>query len=140
MRKKMRTAWPLLIMLCCVGCVAPEDDNILLLEQDKIRLTKRVDELKARIATMEGENAMLQSRITELRLREGSLAERINNLKFLVEQQDKQIGVLADAPKQRDRYKAEVEEFKRVVNELRKTISELKQRLASPPATSPTDQ
>jgi len=93
-------------------------------------------QLNGRIADLERENQILRDtnrtlsdRVEELKRREGHLAERVRKLRFANDQQKQQIDVLALAPLERDRYKAQAEVLAAKVGSLEKELAALKVRL-----------
>jgi len=93
-------------------------------------------QLNGRIADLERENQILRDtnrtlcdRVEELKRREEHLAERVRKLRFANDQQKRQIDVLALAPLERDRYKAQAEVLAAKVSSLEKELTALKVRL-----------
>ncbi|HUT60031.1 MAG TPA: hypothetical protein VNA25_19470 [Phycisphaerae bacterium] len=90
------------------------------------------------LASLKAENEILRSELDELRVRERRLAEQLKDLKFLNAQQLKQIEALADAPEQRDQYKAKAEQLEQELKRLKDQLSLLKYgRVFSEPSSQP---
>lgn len=73
--------------------------------------SKKVRDLEADLASARSDNAIFKNRIDALTVRESQLADSLREQQFLVEQEEKQIQVLARAPGERDKYKAHCQDL-----------------------------
>jgi hypothetical protein len=63
------------------------------------------------VAQLQSENALLKAQLEDAQVRDRQLSEQVKDLQFLTTQQEKQIKILAEAPVERDKFKAQVEEL-----------------------------
>jgi hypothetical protein len=111
---------------------------------------KRVKDLEADLAAARSENAILKGRLDALTLRESQLADSLRDQKFLAEQGEKQIKVLARAPGERDTYKARCQELEAQILRLEADYAQLLRAATAagakipprtpPPASGPASQ
>lgn len=92
------------------------------------------EELQAENLRLRAEIRVLEQERDDLLKREERLAAELRNLKFLSEQQAKQLEAVADAPKQRDYYRRQAEKLTAEKEELLKQAQELRRQL---PQTQP---
>jgi len=92
-----------------------------------------------RIAELQTQVDVLRQRIEELSARNDRLAQEVRNLRFCNNQLRKQLEVVGDAPRQRDKYQALAAALEVEVRRLRKQVQELEKLLKSPqePASQP---
>ena len=91
------------------------------------------------LAALRSENAILHEQLQEMKIREGQLSKDVAELRFLCNQQIKQIQTLAEAPVERDRARSQVEELKAENERLREELRRLSGG-AGPAASQPAVQ
>ena len=69
------------------------------------------EQLEKDVVTLRAEKQVLEGRLAELTARQDALTDRMRELQFIKNQQDRQIEVIKDAAKMRDRYKKQVDEL-----------------------------
>jgi len=92
------------------------------------------------VAELRNENTLLKAQLEDAQVRDRQLAEQVKELRFLDDQQQKQIKYLAEAPGERDRFKAQVEELKAENQLLRERIRLLQGGAPAPPAPADATQ
>lgn len=102
------------------------------------QLLAEVAALRADVEHLEDRNRMLTAEVAELRARETGLSERLRRLDFLVEQKDKQIAALREAPRERDEYRARLEKARAEIERLRREIEVLRTSASAAPADTPS--
>jgi len=99
-------------------------------------------QLKEQIASLEAEKKVLTSRLEELSTREKVLAGKVRELQFVNTRQAEQIQALAEAPAERDLYKARAQKLQLDVTRLTRRLAELERtvtllRQAGPTSPNP---
>ena len=89
-----------------------------------------------RIADLQTQVDVLRQRIGELSDRNDRLVEEIRRLKFTNTQLRKQLEVVGDAPRQRDKYRALAAALEAEVRRLRRQVRRLEALVKSPQAAS----
>ena len=69
------------------------------------------EQLEKEVVTLRAEKQVLEGRLAELTARQDALTERMRDLQFVKNQQDRQIEVIKDAAKTRDKYKKQIDEL-----------------------------
>ena len=105
---------------------------------------QRSQQLKEQIASLEAEKKVLTSRLEELSAREKVLAGKVRELQFVNARQAEQIEALAEAPAERDLYKARAQKLQldvthltRRLAELERTVTLLRSRADEPKPAAP---
>jgi len=101
----------------------------------------RAERLERELGAAKAEVSMLTARIAELEERGERLARELERVRFLKDQQDVQIKVLAGAIEERDRCKVRVEVLTAEVERLNQRLAELEAELRRhEPASAPSPQ
>ena len=114
----------IMVIVAIAGC-SPQQDADLSTDQheaviDELRLQLR--DLSKEKDRLTMDNRILSAKLEELVAREKLLVDKTNRLTFLNDQQIKQIEVLADAPAQRDAYKAKCQQLQEEIIHLKSQI------------------
>jgi len=107
----------------------PDTQDLEPQQPSQAQLAGRAADLESENRTLRDTNRTLSERIEELKRRERNLADRVLKLRFTNDQLQRQIDVLATAPLERDRYKAQAEVLAARVNSLEKELAALKARV-----------
>jgi predicted RNase H-like nuclease (RuvC/YqgF family) len=139
-RQTWTACW--LIAAAAAGCLPSSETTSDDGTGDVTDLRKRLRELEAQVAALEGEKLVLSGRVREMSAREEALIRRQKRLELMNAEQAKQIEVLKLAPAERDEYRRQVEVLTVEVNRLAKKVVALKRYLREsglpeePPATT----
>ncbi len=118
--------WKLFIaclpVLVSLGCRMGDESPAASVKTSESR---QIRELREQVETLQAENAILISKLEELSRRNKQLAKKVNDLKFTKDQNAKLIATLAEVPKERDRYKAQVEKLALENAELKEKVDDL---------------